>query len=73
MTGKGWMLLRHHLQLHTVPVELPVATVAPRGRILHPQLCTLLAQHFQDVRVSKVLVSKLCLHTHPKPIERQHP
>lgn len=69
-TGRGWALLRHQLRLYTSPVELPVARVARRGRVSHTRLYTLLSQHFQDLRVNKVLVNKLRIYTRPKPAEQ---
>lgn len=70
VTGKGWTLLRYQLKLYIQPIELPVNKVARRGRVVHTRLYTLLKRHIKDVRVEKVLVSKLRIHTASKPASK---
>lgn len=66
VTGGGWNLLRYLLHISVKPAELPVAKVARRGRVSRQRLYNLLKKHIKDLKVNRVLLDMMEIHTKPK-------
>ncbi len=67
VTSGGWNLLRYTLKLYVKPIDLPVTSVARRGRISPQRLYAFLTRHLKDVKVNRIMIDTLDVRTQPKP------
>jgi hypothetical protein len=66
VTGVGWNLLRYLLHLNVQPIELPVEKVSRKGLVSQNRLYSILSKQLKDLKVNKVMIDNLYLHTQPK-------
>jgi hypothetical protein len=66
VTGVGWNLLRYLLHLYVEPIRIPVEKVTKKGLVSQNRLYSIFTKHLKDLKVNKVMIDNLYLHTQPK-------
>lgn len=72
VTGGGWSLLRYLLHFDTQPIEISVRKVARRGRISREKLYSIFSKNLKDLKVNRILLDTIHVHTHRKATPKAH-